>query len=751
MDHTKLLCSINELNHLFRDSVSMENFLQQIVEMVSKHMHVEVCSIYLYDENNRQLTLKATQGLNREMIGKVKLKLGEGLTGIALRELHPINITNAKKHPDNKVFVETGELDYENLLAIPIARGVERIGAMVLQRISARAFTGDDILACRSIASQLANIIENARFIISMHKSHEKKELPFATNDSKIIHGKVASEGYCLSETFILDRPKTFASLMKHTFSREYSTRDFKHALAKTANQLEQMQAEVDEKLNDAASLIFSSHLMILKDHEFIGRMENMIALGTNPPQAVLQIAKIYIDIFSKADNMFVQEKVQDIEDLAMRLISNFSSDTEVVPDYSGKIVVAENIFPSDLLKMTSEKIGGIILVSGGVTSHLSILATSLAVPMVIANDSTLLEIPNKTSVLLDADAGNVYLRPSQEVIDEFSKQNTQKKELLQVEHKAKPETKTADGKKVSLLANINLLSDISLANEVKCEGVGLYRTEFPFIIRNNFPSEQEQFVTYRKLVKSMHGKPVIFRTLDVGGDKMLSYYHNSKEQNPAIGMRSIRFSLENQDVFIQQIRAILRAGEDADLKIMFPMISSLDEFDAAKSIVLKCIESLRNENESFNANPAIGMMIELPSVVELIDDFAQEADFFSIGTNDFIQFMLGADRTNEKIAGFYMPYHPSVLRAMQKVVASANAHGKSISVCGSMSSDEKYVKFMLGIGLTNLSLKPSYLPRIQKSIEAINLEEAKKYADNLLSQSRASEIAKLMGLQEQA
>ncbi len=750
MDHTKLLCDISELNHLFRDSVSVENFLQQITEMVSSHMQTEVCSIYLYDNDEEILTLKATKGLNHEMIGKITLALGEGLTGISLKELRPINISNATQHPDNKLFLGTGEQDYESFLAVPIARGVERIGVMVLQRQQSHTFSDSDVLACKAVASQLANIIENARFIISMHSEHEEKAHPTVKeSQSRLIHGKVASEGYCLGETLVLDKEKTFNSLLQRRFTRLYTIKDFKKAVKQTENQLEEMQEEVEEKLSDAASLIFASHLLILKDHEFIGQMENMIALGTNPPQAILQIAKKYMDIFDKAQNIFVREKVQDIEDLTVRLISNITSDQEIVPNYRGKVIIARDIFPSELLKMTSEKIGGIILVSGGVTSHLSILASSLAIPMVIANDLTLLKVANKTKVLLDAETGNIYLKPKQDVIDEFQRRNKQKEKILQLEHNVKGETLTSDSQKITLLANINLLGDISLAKKVKCEGVGLYRTEFPFIVRNNFPSEQEQYVTYRKLVTSMKGQPVIFRTLDVGGDKMLSYYHNTIEQNPAIGMRSIRFSLENKDVFIQQIRAILRAGEGENLKIMFPMISSIDEFDAAKSIVLECIDSLHNESEGFNSKPAIGMMIELPSVVELIDDFAKEADFFSIGTNDFIQFMLGVDRTNEKVASFYMPYHPSVLRAMKTIVESVQAHGKEISVCGSMSSDEKYIKFLLGIGLRVLSVNPSHLPRIQKVINSIAISDAQAYATELVSQKRACDVARLMALQD--
>ena len=747
MNHAKLLCDISELNHLFSDSVSVENFLQQTVQMVAKHMKVDVCSIYLLNENNNTLTLRATKGLSKKSIGTVELKVGEGITGLAVKELRPINISGASKNPSSKLFKDIGEEKYENLLAVPITRGVQQIGALVLQRKSSNPFLEKDILACKAVASQLANMIENARFLISLHSTQEQKKNPALKESLKFIKAKTASEGIVFSESYLFSNKKNFASLQNKLFTTRYSLKEFTRAIEKTKSQLECMQKEVEEKLNDAASLIFASHLLILKDHEYIGQMENLINQGVNPPDAVLCVTKKYIDIFSVGKNKFVREKVQDIEDLCVRVVSNIIGDSDEIVNYSNKVIIAENLFPSELLKMTSEKVAGIILVSGGVTSHLSILARSLQVPMVIANIPDLLDVEDRTKILLDADQGNIYLEPDDQVVSEFKRRRRDKETIEKNYAEVKEHTFTADGIQIKLMANINLLSDLKLAHKVKCEGVGLYRTEFPFIVRNNFPSEEEQYITYKKLADSMKSKPIIFRTLDIGGDKMLSYYHDVQEQNPAIGMRSIRFSLTNKDVFTQQIRAILRAGYEADLKIMFPMISSLDEFDQARNLVYECADSLKKDGMEFNPSPAIGMMIELPSVVELIDEFAKEVDFFSIGTNDFIQFMLGVDRTNEKVASFYMPYHPSVLRSMKRIVDSANRHGKMISVCGSMSNDLRYIKFMLGIGLRSLSMNPSFLPRVQKTIESFTIKEAQQYVEKLLSFSRAQSIAEFMEL----
>jgi phosphotransferase system enzyme I (PtsP) len=473
--------------------------------------------------------------------------------------------------------------------------------------------------------------------------------------------------------------------------------------------------------------------------------MRGLIEEGANPPTAVVRVAKKFIDIFSAQDKGFVREKIQDIEDIVVRLIGNIVSEMEAVGDFRGKIVIAKELYPSDLLMLSSDQVQGIVLVSGGVTSHLSILARSLQIPMIIANDPAMLTVGDNTNILLDAEAGNCYLNPTDEVIAGFNERNEAREKIKAQKPDVKPETLTADGTRIQLLANINLISDLSHARELKCEGIGLYRTEFPFIIRSDFPSEEEQFVTYRKLIDGIDGKPAIFRTLDIGGDKILSYYHDAKELNPSMGMRSIRFSLQNPDVFVCQIRAILRAGADADLGIMFPMISSLDEFVEARDIVYNCISELAQQGIEHNSTPRIGMMVELPSVLNLIDAFAKEADFLSIGTNDFIQFMLGVDRTNENVASFYQPCHPSVLRALKQIVAGAVRSKTDVSVCGDIPLNEKYIAFLLGLGLRTLSVEPAYIPRIQNMINNIDIEKARSFTEELLAQNTIAKTTEML------
>ncbi len=747
MDSEQLIYDINELSHLFRESASIETLLDKAVERVATRTQSAVCSIYLYNSQDRMLTLRATRGLNPESVGHVRLQLGQGLTGLALQEMQTVCEEDASRHPNYKFFPGIFEERYKAFLAMPIARGISKMGVLVLQRDSREAFKASDITALETVASQLANVLENAQFLLDMHETHEEVE-PGLPPEVKFVKGRAASEGYAYAPALVINKQKSLSFLRHRHFDTTYSLDQFHEAVTRTAAQLESLQERVEHKLSDAASLIFAAHLMILKDKAFIDRIAGQVEGGANPPIAIADVAGEYIRGFLASDNTYMREKVNDVEDLAIRLVNNLISESEELEIYSRHVVITRNLFPSDLLKLSSEDAEGVILVGGGVTSHIAILARSLGMPMIISDTFELLDVPDGTAVLVDAEIGNIFVDPDDEILDRFRAQQATRLTLDEQKQLMKGQTVTSDGTAVRLLANINLLTDLKLACELNCDGVGLYRTEFPFIVRTMFPSEAEQYVIYGKLVNSMPGKPVTLRTLDAGGDKILSYYHDLKEQNPAMGMRSIRFSLQNRIIFAEQIRAILRAGVDADLRIMFPMISSVDEFCQAKEVVLHCIEDLAKQGIPHNDKPKLGMMVELPSVVSLMDAFTQEADFFSIGTNDFIQFMLGVDRTNESVADLYLPHHPSVLRALNSIVQSAVKSGREISVCGDMAHVQRYIPFLLGIGIRALSIDPGYLLRTQQTVMAISIAEAEAFAQTLLAQSRVRDIGALLDAQ---
>ncbi len=747
MDGKRLLCDISELSHLFRDSASIETLLNKAVEMVAARTQSAVCSIYLYKPEKGELVLRATKGLNPESVGRVRLKLGQGLTGLAMEEMRPVCEKDASRSPNYKFFPGIFEERYDAFLALPIARGISKMGVLVLQRDMSQCFSEPDIKALETVASQLANIIENAQFLLGIHEPAPEtaKALP---TELKLVKGKVAAEGFAYAPAMVLDKHKSLSILLHHDADRAYTLEDFRTAVAHTESQLEKLQEQVESKLSDAASLIFTSHLMVLKDRDFIGKVVQRIEDGATAPTAVAEVAADYMRNFVASRNAYMREKANDIEDLAVRLVSNLLRKGDEIDAYKDHVIVTRRLFPSDLLKLSSEGAVAIVLVGGGVTSHISILARSLAMPMLITDAFEMLNIPDGTPLLIDADVGNVFIDPDDHVLEKFWSQQRARLTLDDQKHLMKPVTQTADGTRVRLTANINLLSDLKVACALNCDGIGLYRTEFPFIIRTTFPTEAEQYVIYRKLVESMPDKPVTFRTLDAGGDKILSYYHDIQEQNPALGMRSIRFSLQNKAIFGEQVRAILRAGLGADLRIMFPMISSPDEFDEARAVVHESMATLARDGIEHHEAPKLGMMVELPSVADLIDEFAREADFFSVGTNDLVQFMLAVDRTNESVANFYLPHHPAVLRVLNRIVRAAVEHNCELSICGDMAHQTEYLPFLLGIGVRAFSVDPIYLLRTQQAITAASLSDAEAFARSMLSKSRISEVETLLQAQ---
>jgi phosphotransferase system enzyme I (PtsP) len=739
--HIHLLCDISELIVLLSGSEDIENFLQRMIEMVARHMDADVCSIYLYEEKSKELVLKATIGLNPGAIGHVRMKIGEGLVGITLAELEPLNEGLARRHSEFKYFEEIGEEPFDSFLAVPIRRGTELIGVLVVQHRDSDYFDDVDVMVMRGIASQLAGAIGSARLLIESNL--RKKDLTLALSEEqtvKFAKGKMAAGGHAFAPAIVFDKSHGWL-LDEHQDEgdeeSEHSLADFHRAVEATAEQLKAYQERFARRLPESAALIFSAHLMILKDARFYHEMKKKISEGIPPAAAIRSVARHYTELFSSSAHAHIQEKANDVKDLAGRILQNLVRKDEIDPTLRrDRIVIARDLYPSDVLRLASEGVKGIILVSGGVTSHVSILARSLEIPLMITGEPLLLSLPEDTPVIMDAENGSIYVKPSEEIVKEY--QSNEKTSLTRerTPKDISPETYSRDGIRIRLLANINLLRDLKFAHEMKAEGIGLYRSEFPFLIRSAVPSEQEQFLVYKQLFGDMPGKDIAIRTLDIGGDKLLAYQDLKNETNPGLGLRAIRFSLHYRDIFHQQLRAILRAAVGAKtVQVMFPFISSLDEFYEAKQAVYDCMRSLERENLIYHQQPLIGVLVELPSIVEIIDELAAEVDFLSIGTNDFVQYMLAVDRTNEKVVHYYQPYHPAVLRSLAKIVRAANRQNKTISVCGELAHEKDFIPFFLGIGVRVLSVYPKFLPCVQNIISNLTISEAEEYTQRLLSE----------------
>lgn len=743
-DNIELICDVGELVHLFRSTNNLSDFLAQVVRVVAFHMRAAVCSIYFYDDRSEHLVMVANQGLSPDAVGRTRLHITEGITGNAFKERRIINEGRSRLSPYWKAIPNINEEHYESFLAVPIMRGLERIGVLVIQDPQPDYFTPRDTRALHAISLQLATAIQNANEILGVQgRMPESLESP-RENAPKItfIKGKSPVAGVVEGEIVHITgksgngfEPPLYEPVKPEDLAR------FDRALQRTLDQLDTLQVEMEEAMGDIASLIFTAHLLILKDDAFSGEIRRKIEGGEGLRRAICEVVNQYIRIFSSSSNPRTQEKIYDIKDLGHRLMANLLDEADTESDYHNTIIVTDELLPSELVKLAAQKAQAVCIVNGAQAAHISILARSLEMPILFAENEGLLQVADRTPAILDGTAGIIFFHPDEGIRLQYSEAIRERREL---NHDAgarlHEETWTQDRERIHILANVNLLNDARVARSFKAEGIGLYRSEFPFIVRNTFPSEEEQVHIYQRLFQAMEGREVILRTLDVGGDKYLPYHEIGRENNPFLGLRAIRFTLGNPEIMISQVRAMLRAAGDSPVSIMFPFVSSLDDFRACRRLVDRSLEELSREDIPYQPKPKLGIMVEVPSCLEVLPEIAEEAHFLCIGTNDLIQYLLAVDRTNEKVSPFYVAHHPSVLRAIHRVSQVGLQSQCPVSVCGDMASDPALSWFLAGIGVRSLSMDPRQIGRVQKALESGTLKEMVAFAEEML---KAATIAK--------
>ena len=751
-DNVALMCDIGELVGLFDFETGLDAFLAKAVSTVAWHMRAAVCSIFLYEPETQELVLRANQGLNPDLVGRLRLKIGEGVTGTTLKEMRPICEARATDNPHYKHVPGSREEQFVSFLAVPILRKMNPVGVIAVQDPQWNYFTPNDIQALQVISSQLAGVIENAYLLLKIRGTEKGIPAPAGSSDTEFGPGTHCVRGQGASNVMGMGLSTRIGQYLFHESAAGscplgLTEADFDHALSVTERQLLDLQRRLEDQIHDAASMIFGAHVLMLKDDAFSGEIRSQIRAGKNPWTAILDEVRRYADLFAHSPNPLLREKVLDVEDLGHRLLHNLSAPAleSTSPDYTGQIIIAEELLPSDILKLSAEGASGLVLLGGGQHSHVAILAKALQIPLVIASDRRLLHLPEKTPILLDAKDGQIVVRPGPEAMQTMKDIIRSLADSERLAGQVKPETRTKDGMVIRLLANLNLVSELEVALHVKAKGIGLYRTEFPFIVRSTFPTEEEQYQGYKRVLDKMEGRPVVFRTLDIGGDKALSYFPVDHGNNPFLGLRALRFSLRNPAIFKQQLRALLRAAHgNPQAKVMFPMVASLDEFQAARNLARGCQRELEQEGV-LSRMPELGVMIELPSAVMMANELAAEADFLSIGSNDLIQYLLAVDRTNDEVADWFTPWHPAVLRALALIVAAAEKAGKPISLCGNLGSDPQMLPFLLGIGLRTLSMDSMAIPAVQRLIEGIDLDRARYQANKMLAFGHIEEVAEFL------
>ena len=760
------LHTLEDISSIILHSHDLQDTLDNIVTLVAKRMGSDVCSIYLLESDGETLTLKATKGLSKASVNRVAMKVHEGLTGLAVETRAMVMTDNAPSHPRYKYFKEAKEERFLSFLGLPLFEHKAPIGAIVVQTRETRSFSDDEISILRTITFQVGSIIHTARLLDSIqHKERERawfeKELAKARNGSesgapspgagsakrnpasRTLGGTAVSPGFSRGKIYILDRfsDKVIKLAKVGTVAEEGGK--FTQALEKAKIQTIYMEKRVSETLSADDAAIFHTHLMILEDRSFSAKVADLVERGIGATRAVHDVVQHYIQAFSAMEDPYLRERSADMEDIGRRIIDAIEGNgSNEVTLKEKRVLVADEIFPSTLAMLDPNKILGIVTEKGNAYSHAAIMAKSLGIPAVLGVQGVMAAANVKDEIIVDGTSGHVYLNPDATV----------KKEYVRLEHEYAGRMKemegirdlpavTTDGVAITLSANIGLISDVRVANLHGAEGVGLYRTEFPYMARSAFPTREEQAGIYRKILEGFPGRTVNIRTLDIGGDKALSYFPCPPEDNPFLGWRSIRVSLERQDIFKEQLAGILLAAHAGSPTIMFPLVSSLDEIRQIRGILTSVRNELLREGHDVPGYIPLGIMIEVPAAVQIINYLIQEVDYVSIGTNDLIQYTLAADRNNASVRQYYDPYHPAILHSIKRVADAANKAGKKVSLCGEMAADPLCALLLAGMGIREFSLSAPSIPVVKQAIRNNSFEACRRLARAVLACRTCAEM----------
>jgi phosphotransferase system, enzyme I, PtsP len=758
---------LENINAITARSEDLQETLQRIVEVVAERASTDVCSLYILDPRAQRLTLWATTGLERSAVGKVTMSVEEGLTGMAIEKLEPVMAVDAATHPRYKFFPETGEERYHSFLGVPIVERGTPMGVIVVQTLRRRRFSRDEIRLLRAIAQQVGSIIVQARLIedlktkekerreyrrrmvaaIKRLQAYEKREdrPESAPHGRARLTGLAAAPGFGRGRAHLLQPPVSFAFVedARSDAPPEDERKRFRRAITASVEEMETLKERLQKRLPEFDPAIIDAHRLMVEDRGFLGKVEAFIAQGITAEAALKRVVEEYLAEFVRMSDGYLRDRAVDLKDVSLRVLRNLLGVAEPErPLEKDSVLVAEELTLSDLVLIEHDHLLGIVLATGGVTSHATILAKSFEIPTVVGVEHLIESVHEGDGLIIDGNSGVVYVNPPVDVAREYERLGREyrafNRELESL--KALP-AETADGRRVSLYANIGLVADVHFARRHGAEGIGLYRTEFPFLTYREFPDEEEQYQLYTRVVRAMEGRPVTIRTLDVGADKYPGYMQLPREENPFLGWRSIRISLEMPELFKVQLRAILRAATHGRVRIMFPMISGLEDIRRAKELLEEAKDELRREGRDFEPSAPVGIMIEVPSAVALAHHLIREVDFFSIGTNDLIQYLLAVDRNNSKVAPLYEPLHPAVLTAVHETVQAAKGAGKWVGMCGEMAGDPLCTVALLGLGLDDFSMGPFFIPVIKRIVRSISYAEARNIARDVLTMASVKEV----------
>ena len=723
---------LRRLREVMAEPVSAQERLDKIVVLIAANMVAEVCSVYVLRVDST-LELYATEGLNRDAVHHTVMRADEGLVGLVASQASAINLSNAQAHPAYSYRPETGEEIYHSFLGVPILRAGNTLGVLVVQNRARRTYSEEEVEALQTTAMVLAEMIASGELSALAPPGAEP-----AARRPLHLKGKALSEGIALGHV-VLHEPRVVVT----NFIADDIPKELKHL----ESAVETLRTHLDELLEHGDVVeggehrdVLEAYRMFAYDRGWVHKLEEAVMTGLTAEAAVERVQSDTRARMLRQTDPFLRERLHDLDDLANRLMRQLTGrdhapSRENLPENA--ILVARSMGPAALLDYDRKRLRGLVLEEGGPHSHVAIVARALGIPAVGDIDNATGIVDPGDAIIVDGSAGDLQVRPLPDMEAAYA-ERVRLRARRQQQYLAlrdKP-CVTKDGEEVTLLINAGLTVDLPHIADTGAAGIGLFRTELQFMVAPNFPRSSEQYALYRTVLDAAGDKPVTFRTLDIGGDKVLPYMRNIEEENPALGWRAIRLGLDRPALLRTQLRALLRAAGGRALKIMFPMIATVGEFDQAKELVERELTHLRRHGHKLPAQVEVGSMVEVPSLLYQLDELLDHADFLSVGSNDLVQFLYAVDRGNPRVSGRFDPLSAPVLRALKYIADKGRAHGKPVTLCGELASQPIGALALVAIGYRALSVTPSAVGPVKAMLLDLDCRKTAAFVCSLVEKS---------------
>jgi phosphotransferase system enzyme I (PtsP) len=721
---------LRRLREVMAEPVSAQERLDKIVVLIAANMVAEVCSVYVL-RVDATLELYATEGLNREAVHQTVMRSDEGLVGLVASEASAVNLSDAQAHPAFSYRPETGEEIYHSFLGVPILRAGNTLGVLVVQNRARRTYSEEEVEALQTTAMVLAEMIASGELAALAQPGAEP-----AVRRALRLQGSALNEGIALGHVVLHEPRVIITNFIADNVSKERAR--LETAIAALRSDLDAMLEHGDVAEGGEHREVLEAYRMFAHDRGWVHKLEEAVMTGLTAEAAVERVQSDTRARMLRQTDPYLRERLHDLDDLANRLMRQLlgrdhAPAREHLPENA--IIVARSMGPAALLDYDRKRVRALVLEEGGPTSHVAIIARALGIAAVGEVNNAIGFVDSGDAVIVDGTTGEVHIRPSPDLEASYIERvRVRARRQLQYQALRDRPCVTRDGVEISLFLNAGLLVDLPHIEETGASGIGLFRTELQFMVAGQFPRTGEQLSLYRAVLDAAAGRPVTFRTLDVGGDKVLPYMRIVEEENPALGWRAIRLGLDRPALLRSQIRALLRAASGRDLKLMFPMIAAVREFDEAKELVERELTYLRRHNHRLPERVEVGTMVEVPSLLYQLDELLDRVDFLSVGSNDLAQFLFAADRGNPRVSTRFDELSIPMLRALRDIAERGEAHGKPVTLCGEMASKTVGALALIALGYRKLSLVPSAVGPVKAMALELDVGKAETLVKTLIA-----------------